>query len=350
MRTKYLTYFLIVFVVAASLVLGYLLLNSNGGAVTSTDDSAVLIYEGGTVSYKLSESDIYAELTEDEISLPSGSYVKTDEAAFASIFLPDNSLISLSENTEIQINYSPEAVDLKQLVGETWNRVQTLSNGGTFQIESPNTIAAVRGTIFDVIVEGENSTTVHVDESIVEVSELDTNENGEKVVVESVDVNQGEWIKVSKDDPEHMMKEEAGEEFTQRDWVQKNKDLDEDYMMLSKDEMKEVLKDSGSNSSSTSSTDADVLGLESGLDKEIVKEVSSELQDVESILTITHRSCQDYSSKDMKLAIEKITKYSEYLVKPKKLVEILEGLLSSCEDAKLTVQEANKLEKLIKEF
>lgn len=111
--------------------------------------SIYLIKESGKVYWKAAENDAYLTLATDEQEIQNGAYVKTDEG-LAHVVLPDNSMISVAENTEIQITYQDHKASIFQSVGDTYHRVQKLQAGASYEVRTPGTLAAVRGTRFAV--------------------------------------------------------------------------------------------------------------------------------------------------------------------------------------------------------
>ena len=113
------------------------------------NNSQILLYkESGEVSYK-SETGTYQKLLDDSISIKDGSYIKTGDG-YAHVIFADNSMMSLDQNTEVQILVENDSIDIMQLVGNTWHRVQTLTQGKSYQVDTQNAIAAVRGTKFAI--------------------------------------------------------------------------------------------------------------------------------------------------------------------------------------------------------
>lgn len=113
----------------------------------SNTNNFVLIKDSGIVSYKTDGS--YIQMKEPQITLSDKTFVKT-AAGSAHILLPDNSLVSLDSDTEIQVNLSDKGVDIKQMAGNTWNRVEKLVKDSSYTVHTPSLLAGVRGTIFGV--------------------------------------------------------------------------------------------------------------------------------------------------------------------------------------------------------
>jgi len=195
--------------------------------------SYTLIKEDGKVEFKTSASDSYQTMNDPEITLRSGSFVKTNGSSNAQVILPDNSVISLDQSTEIQVNVSPNNVNIQQLVGRTWNRVETVTNGGSYKVTTPTSVAAVRGTIFAVAYsdqgdESDKAADVYVEESKVEVSKVDNNQLTEATTIQS-----GEHINVLKSKAEFkLIKDTNVETFRKEAWYMRNKIIDDEYKAL----------------------------------------------------------------------------------------------------------------------
>ncbi len=103
--------------------------------------------------------------------LKTGDVVKTGLASSAKMVFYDSAVLRLDENTEITIKYtsSEEKVSVYQTSGQTWSRILHLSGVTEYDVETPTTIASVRGTGFKVKVTSDD-TEVAVGEGEVEVS------------------------------------------------------------------------------------------------------------------------------------------------------------------------------------
>ena len=112
-------------------------------------EKLTVFVDEGTVSYKAAAED-YITSDKDEFYIPNGSSVKTSEDGAAHVVLPDDSMISLSSSTEMKITYDPLKTTILQTLGNAWFRVQKLAGRQEFSVETPDSVAAVRGTIFGV--------------------------------------------------------------------------------------------------------------------------------------------------------------------------------------------------------
>jgi hypothetical protein len=196
----------------------------------------MLIKENGQVQYKTKAD--YTTLNDKQIELPSGSFVKTADGG-AQVLLPDNSLLSLDKNTEIQITAENGKTDLLQLAGNTWNRVEKLTSGNGFRVETPSIIAAVRGTEFGVLVTGLQQSDVFVTESTVQVGKIKQTQNGADFA-DSNDLPTGRWYKFDKG--QTQIKDIPGQ-IIESSWYKKNQLLNQLLKNVDKSKLDQLLPD-----------------------------------------------------------------------------------------------------------
>lgn len=103
--------------------------------------AAVLYVESGSVS-------VNGGAGSNEMELKIGDAVKTGDGE-ATIVFYDGEVMHLQPNSEVEIEkLSSNEVKVKQVAGETWNKITRISGIGAYVIETPNTVATVRGTEF----------------------------------------------------------------------------------------------------------------------------------------------------------------------------------------------------------
>lgn len=142
------------------------------------------------------ETKLSTEITSAQVF--TGSEVRTLEGS-AYILFPDNSMMSIDKNTTLTIEYSKEKVSIFQTIGNTYHRVKTLESGQQYEVRTPGTLAAVRGTKFAVYLDGKTKKAkVKVTESKVNVKKLDSTKPLKEapVVLEEVDVPEGSQVDV----------------------------------------------------------------------------------------------------------------------------------------------------------
>ena len=159
--------------------------------------AAVLLVEYGEV-YTSETDQNYKLVTQEELEIISGTFVKTALSS-AHILLPNNSVISLDENTVIQLNFGQSSIDIKQIIGNTWHRLENLSGtNSSYQVSTQTAIAAVRGTEFGVSVI-DTGTTQETDfmvtENAITATQI-TLKNGNIEKFNTKDVESGKYCKI----------------------------------------------------------------------------------------------------------------------------------------------------------
>ncbi len=117
--------------------------------------AAILYVDEGTV-----EVDTGSGWTQgmDEMELPVGTKVKTGTGS-ASVVMLEGEVMHLEPGTEVALSeITDQKIKITQIIGETWHKVTKISGISTYEVETPNTVATVRGTEFfvkddDVVVE-----------------------------------------------------------------------------------------------------------------------------------------------------------------------------------------------------
>jgi hypothetical protein len=115
-------------------------------------------------SFTITRGDRTFDINSGETEVFVGDIIKSDTTGIGYIIFSDNSIISLDNETEIEIveNTNQEEsfnVQVKQILGRTWSRVVNLTvKKADYRIETSNTIAVVRGTKFGCIVEDDITT------------------------------------------------------------------------------------------------------------------------------------------------------------------------------------------------
>lgn len=136
--------------------------------------------------------------TGDEVS--QGDKIKTDENGVASIYFPDGSVARLDTSTEITIdaaNYDQSdkslVVKIFVSIGKVWSKIVDLATpNSSWQVESSNAVATVRGTAFGVqVVDG--STEIIGSENNVSVQVKDSQNN---ILADTVVVGPEKYLKV----------------------------------------------------------------------------------------------------------------------------------------------------------
>ncbi len=89
----------------------------------------------------------------DEMELDQGAKIKTGQGQ-ATIVMLEGEVINLQPNSEIELKeISKKKITISQLTGETLNKVSKISGITEYTVETPTTVATVRGTEFAVSTE-----------------------------------------------------------------------------------------------------------------------------------------------------------------------------------------------------
>ncbi len=170
----------------------------------------------GDVKIKLGEDGewLMAKVNDE---LKSDSEVKTGDDGKVSIVFFDNSIAHVGSNSNIKLSelnidqkdFSKTKVKLSVQIGRIWSRIMQLADKeATYEVSSSNTVATVRGTVFDFLVNSNNATEVSSIENSVAVSSVQTTEElnketGQKKTIQKV-------LKTIKVLPNEVAKVEKG--------------------------------------------------------------------------------------------------------------------------------------------
>ena len=187
---------------------------------------AQLIIESGVVKVK---HDGYWTIAENGMDLYESDSIKTDDNSAASIVLFKSSVVRLDKNTEVTIEElireEETSVIIQQESGRTWNTVTKISGIDHYEVQTPTTVASVRGTAFVVIVQENGSSYYGVSHGVLNVSGIS---NG--VIKDSIDVSGNESVFVFIDLINESLETKP---FEMDEWVLENllkdKQFVEDY-------------------------------------------------------------------------------------------------------------------------
>lgn len=159
--------------------IGFYMRPSPSSLVKETDKATTTVVftlyrTNGEVFYRKQSDNNFSSLSSASIELPNNTTVKTTSGK-ATVLLVDKSLITLKENTEIIVSLEEKGYSIQQMFGKTYHRVETLLTGKTYEVRTPTTLAAVRGTKFGVSYDMRSKETkIAVTEHKVAVEEIDT--------------------------------------------------------------------------------------------------------------------------------------------------------------------------------
>jgi len=162
-------------------------------SVEAEETSAQLVIDSGTVQVK-HEGGSWAS-AENGMLLYQSDSVKTGDDSSASIILFETSVVRLDSNTEVTIDELTQQEEtnvlLSQDSGRTWNTISKMSGIDDYEVQTPTTVASVRGTAFVVIVEENGTTYYGVSHGVLNVSSIS---NG--VIQDQIDVSGNESVLV----------------------------------------------------------------------------------------------------------------------------------------------------------
>lgn len=202
-------------------------------SITSTQEESILLYPlSGVVLFKTTTDGTFQTATASPTIIPNQSIVHTDIGK-ASVLLPDNSSISLDNNTEIVVNYSKTKTSIYQNFGATYHRIEKLLSGSSYQVQTAGTLASVRGTKFAVKYDIKSKKTkIAVTENKVEVATLpkttDTTPKAPEVVMLEVGktVTVETDVKISKETPSALQVVDTVKDNEMSGYVEEQKKVD----------------------------------------------------------------------------------------------------------------------------
>ncbi|HEY4521523.1 MAG TPA: FecR family protein [Candidatus Paceibacterota bacterium] len=167
-------------------------------------------------------------------TLEEGRIVDAGTGALANIYFPDGSILKLDSETKIQIQKSEFqktsgklSVKIILTLGRVWSQVKSLAgNDSEWQIETPNAVAAVRGTGFGVeFTKGKSMILVLENKVLVSAKDTATNNiiaSSETIVSEKefVSVDEKDLPKI-KTEKRTLKIEKADSDFLNRAWIKR---------------------------------------------------------------------------------------------------------------------------------
>ncbi len=313
-----------------------------------------LIKEEGKVYFKEAKNSDYQEVFSDEQVIKSGSFIKTDAESYARVFLPDNSLISIDQSSEIQITYEGNKTFIEQLLGKTWHRVQTVANGGEYKVQTANTAVNVEGTIFSIVYDEDGTSNVNVEENKVNVKSIDE----EKKVNEEYSLQPGDRTDIPKNVKDKIKKYLMDDVFKATDWYKRNKLVDDIYKKLSQDQVKNLRSTLRQKLEESPDFDRFHFGLRtpvpsfikfvkgSVLNQPDTNQIREDLADLYKLEKITENVCTDIPPQELAALTSNVQKYQQYISNSAKVLDILKTLKDGCKGEILSVEAAEKLKTL----
>jgi hypothetical protein len=198
---------------------------------SSNTVSAQLVINYGNVDVKHAGSSWMAATS--GMLLYQSDALRTGDDTYASVILFESSIIRLDSNTEILLKEIIQQakttnITIEQESGRTWNTIQKISGIDNYEVQTPTTVASVRGTTFDVNITTFGTTNVSVLNGTVNVSKL---LNG--TILESIEVHENESVVVDPQANESLGKKS----LVKDEWILRNLGEDETLRAQLKQEL-----------------------------------------------------------------------------------------------------------------
>ncbi len=189
---------------------------------------AILNVEQGFVQVKTNNDWVQAQ---NGMEIKKNTLIKTSVNSKASVIFFNNNIIRLDENTEISVNEmisksTSDKISIYQNSGQTWTKIIKLSGVETdYEIQTPTTIASVRGTAFTTQTLQDGSSKLLVSKGNVKLSSYRI-ENEKLVIIGTRDIKESEKINVTKSKLDELIVERKTEVS---DWERENLEKDEQF-------------------------------------------------------------------------------------------------------------------------
>lgn len=196
--------------------------------VTRSETNTFALYkESGEVYYKKDITDNYTLLDENDIRLEHKSFVKT-KTGYAHIVFEDGSMLSMDNDTEVQVLLVEGTITVKEQLGNVWSRV---SDNKQYSVETLSSTSEAKGTIFDVQYEDGDKqlSSVYVVEGSVSVKQI-IEQNGKKTENGPYDLPSGKKLSFSpKTDFSTITAVDFDENLVASKWYKRNLIIDGEF-------------------------------------------------------------------------------------------------------------------------
>jgi WD40 repeat protein len=121
------------------------------------------VYTEGEIAYIEGDVILKGEPAEFGATVHSGDTVKTGASSYCDIVFGDENVFRIHENSIAAVDFSKAEINLNAgSLSAVFNKIAGTGTGGkeAFKIRTPHTVAGVRGTVFFLKVENENSSYV----------------------------------------------------------------------------------------------------------------------------------------------------------------------------------------------
>jgi hypothetical protein len=225
--------FLVIIPIIVIVVIALFFILSQNPVEASDEANAQLIIDYGIVEVK-HVGGTWSSADNGMLLYQSDS-IRTGDNTSASVILFKSSIIRLDSNTEITlreiIDEEETNVTIDQNSGRTWNTVRKISGIDNYEVQTPTTVASVRGTSFLVNVTENGGTSYGVVNGSLNVS---SKKNG--TIIDTIKLKENESVKI---DPDKIFKPLEKEKLKKDEWIDKNL---EKYEKVIQEEKAELYK------------------------------------------------------------------------------------------------------------
>ncbi|MDQ6985233.1 MAG: hypothetical protein Q9M91_02720 [Candidatus Dojkabacteria bacterium] len=148
---------------------------------SKTPNTFTLLNHQGEISYEIKGESTFNTLEDTYINLSSGATVKTSEDSFAHLYIDSKTIITLDENTEVQVIVEDRWIELKIEEGKIWNRILEGDNGKEYIVSYQDFRFNTNEAIFSVDTTSASNNIIIKDNQI-EISQFDK----DKIVFKSI--------------------------------------------------------------------------------------------------------------------------------------------------------------------
>lgn len=145
----------IVLLVLVVVIVGFLYFPRNGSVANAANAATVAVIRGDVDSMRAGGS--FAPALDGQV-VGGGDVVRANTQGLAVLTFFEGSTLTVEPGSQVTVTSLSRVgadginVSIEQTIGRTWASVQKLAPGSQFQIKTPTSTAAVRGTAFETIV------------------------------------------------------------------------------------------------------------------------------------------------------------------------------------------------------
>lgn len=201
---------------------------------SDADDTikAQLVIDSGFVQIKHSGKDW--QQAESGMLLFQSDSIRTGNNSQATVILFESSIIQLDNNTEIMLKKiirlaEETSMNIRQKSGRTWNTILKISGIDSYEVQTPTTIASVRGTSFYVQILENGTTEVGVVYGNITIFKIIDNE-----IVMGINLSENEYVYI---DPTKIHSPLKPLLLELDEWILQNIQKDEEFLSGIKDDL-----------------------------------------------------------------------------------------------------------------